>query len=85
MANEQRLHLSVAEVIERHPLPWTHQVLMIKDANGRQVVHLGGLHDQFGQLYDGHYLAGLAAILAEAANATTIRRDDTAETEGEGR
>jgi hypothetical protein len=75
MANEQPLHLSLAQVVERHPLPWTHHVLMIKDANGRQVIHLGGLYDQYGQLYDGHYLAGLAAMLTDAANDAATQTD----------
>lgn len=36
MTDEEKLY-------ERYPLPWTHQVLMIRDARGNEVVHLGSL------------------------------------------
>src|SRR5690349_11391869 len=71
---ERKLHLELNEIVERYPLPWTHHVLMIKDADGRQVIHLGGLHDQYGRLYDGYYLAGLAALLTTAANASLLQQ-----------
>lgn len=67
---KDKLHFGLGEIAERHPLPWSHHVLMIKDANGQQVVHLGGLTDGSGKPHNPYLLAGLAALLVERANDT---------------
>lgn len=64
----QDLMLKVGEIFARHPLPWTHHVLMIKDAAGRLVIHLGGSRDERGATYDPGYLVGLAAMLVDYSN-----------------
>ncbi len=62
---------SPAQIFETHPLPWTHHCLMIKDANGRQVIHTGGSYDDRSRLYPGDYLSGLNSMLVEKANAAS--------------
>jgi len=56
------------ELFTKHPLPWKHQVLMIVDANGREVIHLGGTNNTRGGLLEGHMLCTLAAFIVETAN-----------------
>jgi hypothetical protein len=63
-----RVVMPTDELLERHPLPWTHHLLLIKDANGRQVIHTGGLYSEYGRLYEGAYLSGLNALLVELVN-----------------
>ena len=54
------------EVFKRHPLPWEHRALMIVDANGKEVIHIGGI--QGGERKDAHMLSALNAFIVEAAN-----------------
>lgn len=67
-ALEPKLTMTVDELFALHPLPWSHHLLLIKDANGRQVIHTGGLYDDRGRLHEGSYLSGLNALLVELVN-----------------
>lgn len=69
-ASNQQLELtmSIDELFALHPLPWTHDLLLIRDANGNQVIHTGGLYSERGRLYEGRYLSGLNALLVELVN-----------------
>lgn len=51
-----------------HPLPWIHRTLLITDANGDPVIHLG---DQTfaGKAREGAQLAAIAGRIVEAVNA----------------
>lgn len=66
------LEMSLKEVFKLHPLPWKHECLIIRDANTRQVIHLGGSTDQYSKTYPGEYLSALNALLVQAANATLL-------------
>jgi hypothetical protein len=64
----RKLTMTAAEIFERHPLPWSHHLLLIKDANGRQVVHTGGAYNERGRPHQGEYLSGLNALLVDSVN-----------------
>jgi len=70
MLNETELNTTMSkdELLKLHPLPWTHHLLLIKDANGQQVIHTGGLHSERGRPHEGRYLSGLNALLVELVN-----------------
>lgn len=65
---ESQTTMPADELFALHPLPWTHHLLLIKDANGRQVIHTGGLYSEGGRLHEGSYLSGLNALLVELVN-----------------
>ena len=48
--------------------PWKANFLMILDANGQQVLHLGGMRDQYGRALSGQHICELAAYIVTAAN-----------------
>jgi len=75
MLNESELNvtMSLDELLALHPLPWTHHLLLIKDANGEQVIHTGGLYSERGRLHEGRYLSGLNALFVKLVNAMAIR------------
>lgn len=56
------------ELVAKHPLPWTANILMIRDANGRQVLHLGGSRDEIGRGIDPDFLVEMNKLLVKAAN-----------------
>lgn len=56
------------ELFNDHPLPWTHHVLMIKDANQKTVIHLGGTPSHSGHSLSGFKLCTLASFIVETAN-----------------
>lgn len=66
---EANVTMAIDELLELHPLPWTHHLLLIKDANGRQVIHTGGSYNDRGRIYEGRYLSGLNALLVQLVNA----------------
>jgi hypothetical protein len=74
MLNESELNATMpaGELLLLHPLPWTYHLLEIKDANGRQVIHTGGLYGIHERLHEGRYryLSGLNALLVQLLNAT---------------
>ena len=80
VASNQQLELtmSVDELFALHPLPWTHDLLLIKDANGNQVIHTGGLYSERGRLYEGKYLSGLNALLVGLANSCVSKGEEVA-------
>jgi hypothetical protein len=65
---EPNVTMPISELLERHPRPWTHHCLLIKDANGKQVIHTGGSYNDRGRINDGRYLSGLNALLVELVN-----------------
>ena len=84
VASNQHLTMSVDEILALHPLPWTHNLLLIKDANGNQVIHNGGLYSEYGRLYEGKYLSGLNALLVGLVNARSrVSKDEVVATEGD--
>lgn len=58
-SEKQELHL---------PLPWRAHALMIVDATGTQVLHLGGSRDGHGRMMDPFLLEALARLIVEAVN-----------------
>jgi hypothetical protein len=77
---EGNVTMPLDELLERHPLPWTHHCLLIKDANGRQVIHTGGSYNDRGRVYEGRYLSGLNALLVELVNTRSDLPRATADT-----
>lgn len=69
------------EIFALHPLPWSHHLLLIKDANGNQVIHTGGLYSEQGRPHEGKYLSGLNAMLVKLVNSTTTPPNTTREAE----
>lgn len=62
--------MSEEELFKKHPLPWKHQILMITDANGKTVIHLGGTRSPYGtETMSGSMLCTLAGFIVETANA----------------
>lgn len=68
-APDPQVTMSRDEIFALHPLPWSHHLLLIKDAKGQQVVHTGGLYSERGRLHEGKYLSGLNALLVDEVNA----------------
>lgn len=58
----------IERILELHPLPWSHHLLLIKDAEGRQVIHLGGMYGERNERLGGKYLSGLNALIVQAVN-----------------
>lgn len=77
--------MTADELFELHPLPWTHHLLLVKDANNRQVIHTGGLYDDRSRLHQGEYLSGLNALLVECANSRSNVTSDSARLAAEAR
>lgn len=65
---EAKLTMTAEELFELHPLPWTHHLLLIKDANGQQVIHTGGAYNDRGRPHKGEYLSGLNALMVQLVN-----------------
>lgn len=66
--SEFKTTMTPEELFELHPLPWTHNLLMIRDANGRQVIHTGGSYNEHNRVYEASYLSGLNALFVDAVN-----------------
>lgn len=66
---QPEIAMSIDELLRLHPLPWSHHLLLIKDAKGRQVIHIGGLYNELSKMYEGRYLSGLNALFVELVNA----------------
>jgi hypothetical protein len=59
----------LTKLLAKHPLPWTAQHLMVVDAKGKQVIHVGGTQDSHGRTMDGYWLTEINKLTVKGANA----------------
>jgi hypothetical protein len=67
----------IRSLLEKHPLPWANHGMLIRDALGKQVIHVGGSQDEYSRRIPGDQLVAMNAMIVRSVNSSLrVRRPD---------